>query len=288
MMPYLSPLINFYGSRADHDEVIYIAQPRFFRNHLGFRFENKIHEWLNLSAAYEQERVGFLDLEIYHYGYMDSQVAAKQKFSRNVKMLLEELKKDKSHAWTHYYLAAEYNRRKEYGKAFEHINQSIRLFLNEGVIPPPSMLYSLKYSILIETGSFDGAWPGIKSAVKMFPDYVDLKFYMGVILYYKKMYREALACFKECLQMGETKINYLSIRGLGSFRAWYYAGLCQEELRNYDEAFAAYLQAVNTAGNFAPAREALVDLINKQPLSFAEHIKRLKPEFIELLLNVLK
>jgi tetratricopeptide (TPR) repeat protein len=62
------------------------------------------------------------------------------------------------------------------------------------------MLYSLKYSILIETDSWEGAWPGIKSAVKMFPDYVDLTFYMGVILYHKKMFKEALACFQKCIE----------------------------------------------------------------------------------------
>lgn len=226
------PLINFYGEKVDHDQVAKIAQPRFFRNHMGFRFENKIHEWMNISSAYEKERVGFLNLEIYHYGYLNAIIENKQKFRRNVNMLLRELKEEKSHAWTHYYLATEYYRNQEYLKAFEHVNQSIIQFINEGMIPPPSMLYSLKYSILIETGSFEGAWPGIKSAVTMFPDYVDLKFYMGVILYHQQMYREALACFRECLEMGEDNLNYLTIKGAGSFRARAFIDLCQEQMEN--------------------------------------------------------
>lgn len=276
------PLINFYGEKVDHDQVVQIAQPRLFRNYMGFRFENKIHEWLNLSFAYEQDRVGFLDLKIYHYGYMNAQVDNKQKFNRNVSLLLHELEEEKNHAWTHYYLAAEYYRRNEFKKAFEHINQSITLFINDGIIPPPSMLYSLKYSILMETRSWEGAWPGIKSAVKMFPDYVDLKFYMGVILYYKKMYQEALACFQECLELGENNLNYLSTRGLGSFRAWFYIGLCFEDLKNQEEAFLAYLKALMVSNNFMPAREALIKLIDTHP-TLAERIKYLKPEFKELL-----
>ncbi|MEN6350455.1 MAG: glycosyltransferase [Syntrophomonas sp.] len=272
------PLVNYYGEKIDHDQVVQIAQPRFFRNHMGFRFENKIHEWLNISSAYEQERVGFLDLEIYHYGYVNSQIEGKQKFNRNVNLLLQELKEEKSHAWTHYYLATEYSRRKKFKKAFEHVNQSILLFIDEGTIPPPSMLYSLKYSILIETGSWDGAWPGIKSAVKMFPDYVDLKFYMGVILYNKHMYQEALDCFMECIQLGETRLNYLSIKGLGSFRAWYFAGLCLEELEKHNEAFTAYLKALIISKSFTQAREALVKLINNQPEKFTELVDNLKPE----------
>ncbi len=86
------PIINFYGEKIDHDQVVQIGQPRLFRNHMGFRFENKVHEWLNLTSAYEQDRVGFLDLKIYHYGYMNSQVDNKQKFNRNVNLLLQELK----------------------------------------------------------------------------------------------------------------------------------------------------------------------------------------------------
>jgi len=79
------PIINFYGEKLNHDEIAQIAQPRFFRNHMGFRFENKIHEWLNISSAYDQKRVGFLDLKIYHYGYLNILVENKQKFSRNVR-----------------------------------------------------------------------------------------------------------------------------------------------------------------------------------------------------------
>lgn len=259
------PLINFFGDHVDFDQVAQIAQPRIFRNHRGFQFENKIHEWLNISSAYEKERVGFIDLKIYHYGYMDSVVADKQKYNRNVNLLLQELKEDKDHAWTHYYLAAEYYRRRKFKEAFEHVNQSIFLFLSSQMIPPPSMLYSLKYSILIETGSWEGAWPGIKSAVQMFPDYVDLKFYMGVILYYKKQYEEALTCFKECIQLGEDNLNYLSVKGLGSFRAWHFIGQCLEELNEEEKAILAYQEALKFSNGFTPASEALDKLRIRKP-----------------------
>lgn len=259
------PLVNFFGKTVDHDQVVQIAQPRLFKNHLGFRFENQIHEWLNISSAYAQNRVGFLDLVIYHYGYMDPLVENKQKSERNVNLLLQDLKEDKDHAWTHYYLAGEYYRRRKFTDAFEHVNRSIILFLQNGIIPPPSMLYSLKYSILIETGSWEGAWPGIKSAVKMFPDYVDLTFYMGVILYHKKMFKEALACFQKCIEMGEENLNYLCVKGLGSFRAWHFLGLCYEALQNIQEALSAYQKALVAAPGFAPASESMSKLLEQHP-----------------------
>ena len=50
------PLINYFGEEVNLDEYAQIAQPRMFRNDKGFRFENKIHEWLNISSAYEKGR----------------------------------------------------------------------------------------------------------------------------------------------------------------------------------------------------------------------------------------
>lgn len=276
------PLINYFGDGIDSNEAVVIGQPRLFRNHMGFRFESRIHEWLDLSAAYPQNRVGFLDIKIHHYGYTDASVENKRKYDRNVGMLLNELKENDSQAWIHYYLAAEYHRRKEYQKAFDHVNRAIRLFIDEGLIPPPSMLYSLKYSILIETASWDGAWPGIRSAVKMFPDYVDLKFFMGVILYYKQMYQEALTCFQECLAMGENNLNYLSIKGLGSFRAWHFAGLCHEKLARPEQAFLAFIQALSVSERFPAAREALAKLLSSQPDAFLDRARnQLEPEELD-------
>lgn len=266
------PLINFYGDQVNLDEVAQIAQPRIFRNHKGFRFENKIHEWLNLSKAYEEDRVGFIDLKVYHYGYMNARIEDKQKYKRNVNLLLKELEEDTDNPWTRYYLATEHYRRRNLKEAFEQVNESIRQFLKKGIIPPPSMLYSLKYSILIETGSWEGAWPGIESAVKMFPDYVDLIFYRGVILYFKKMPLEALNSFEECIRLGETNLNYLSLKGLGSFRAWYYKGLCLEELKREEEAAFAYLQAINGSNHFTAANEALVKLIHNHSKTFLDEI----------------
>jgi len=151
------------------------------------------------------------------------------------------------------------------------------------------MLYSLKYSILIKTGSWEGAWPSIESAVKMFPDYVDLKFYMGVILYYKQMYQEALACFTECIELGDNNLNYLTTKGLGSFNAWFYKGLCWEGLKNEAEAILAYLNALMTSNNFSSANESLTRLINIQPVASLEplinNLDNAKADYLRALLT---
>jgi glycosyltransferase involved in cell wall biosynthesis len=100
------PLVNIFGKTVDHDQVVQIAQPRLFKNHLGFRFENQIHEWLNILPTHSdscQNRGGFLVLSstLRLYGPLGGK---HQKSERNVNLLLQDLKKIKDHACTHYYL----------------------------------------------------------------------------------------------------------------------------------------------------------------------------------------
>ena len=93
---------------------------------------------------------------------------------------------------------------------------------------------------MLETNSLEGAWPGIEKAILLYPDYVDLHFYMGFILYRMENYAEALQAFEKCLELGDHHTKYFVLKGMGSFKAWRYKGLCLEQLGKMDEAQEAY------------------------------------------------
>src|SRR5699024_4287114 len=99
------------------------------------------------------------------------------------------------------------------------------LFLKEKIYPP-SLLYKLKYEILIKTKNWNGAWPSIEKALEMYPDYVDLHYYKGIILMKLNKFKEALASFEKCLEIGDEKSDYLVLNGVGSFKAQKYYDLC--------------------------------------------------------------
>lgn len=255
-------LINYFGDKVDKDKTTDLAHNRLFRNHKGFQFFGKIHEWLGATenTEFNPKRKGYLDLKLYHYGYLDDVIKNKDKYNRNLKMLEKELEENPSHAnWIHYYLATEHYRVGNYELAFQHVNFAIYQFLIHEMLPP-SMLYKLKYAILIGTGSWDGAWPGIKRAVELYPDYVDLKFYMGIILFQKEMIQEALEAFEQCIAMGEDNLRHLILKGVGSFYAWYHKGQCLEKLSQYQEAANCYVTALQLSPTFTTAKEALVKL----------------------------
>ncbi|MEI4828201.1 glycosyltransferase family 2 protein [Bacillus sp. FJAT-53711] len=266
-------LINYYGDRPDPNKTFDIAHTRLFQNHKGFKFTNSIHEMLNanevLTSSDDNQSIKVVPIKVYHYGYLDSVNKSKKKFERNFNMLTDELEQKNRDPWIDYHIASEYYRVEQYDKAFNHVNRSIVGFLQQ-LKTPPSLLYRLKYSILIGSGSIEGAWPGIERAISLYPDYVDLHFYKGLILYIKESYIEALEVFEHCLEMGEGNLHHLTLKGVGSFQALYYKGCCLEKLGQIEATAQAYALAANLSRTFSLPISALRKLVIKHQDIFGE------------------
>ncbi|WP_028778806.1 glycosyltransferase [Shimazuella kribbensis] len=234
-------LINYYGSYPTHpDHAFLINHHRLFRNHMGFRFKNRIHEQLNV-----QEVIGDVDhcvtlpVRVYHYGYLDNITRQKDKHKRNTYILEMMKQEDNRDPWIDYHLASEYYREQEHTKAFPYINEAILKFIHKQQTPP-SLLYKLKYEILVTLKYFDGAWPAIDKAIALYPDYVDLQFYKGLIFLGKEKYKEAIEVFQHCLTLGENNLHHLTLKGVGSFQAWFHIGQCYKKLNQREEATLAF------------------------------------------------
>lgn len=230
------PILNYYGESSKINEKDYylLYQPRLFQNFLGFTFENRLHESLKFPKGFSKNDIQKVNIPIHHYGYTKDIVKGKNKSARNLSILKDELSNPDHSPWIEYHLASELYRLKQYETAFRFVNQSIMLFLKEKIYPP-SLLYKLKYDILITTENWTGAWPSIDKALELYPDYVDLHYYKGIVLLKLNKYKEALATFKTCLELGDTESDYLVLNGVGSFKAQKYYTLCQQRLKESNE-----------------------------------------------------
>lgn len=230
------PVFNYYGesTKINKDNYYLLYQPRLFQNFLNITFENRIHETLKFPAGFSKDNVQKENIPIHHYGYTEDIIHKKNKSMRNILILKDELSLPDHSPWIEYHLASELYRLKKYEPAFQFVNQSIMLFLKEEVYPP-SPLYQLKYEILVTTKNWAGAWPGIEKAIELYPDYVDLYYYQGIILRGLNKYEEALASFDKCLEIGDSRSDHLVLNGTGSFKAEKYRNLCRQSLGKMDE-----------------------------------------------------
>ncbi len=259
------PIINYFGSApADPNRSYLAAQHRVFRNGAGLRFAGAIHEQLQVGHLPDDAlELRQLPARIHHYGYMDAITVQKNKHQRNVSLLEREKIGEDYNPWVDYHLASEYYRVGQYEAAFENLNTSIRRFVESGKLPP-SLIYKMKYDILLALGSIGTAEQGIEKAIQLYPDYTDLHYYRGLILFMKERYRDAETAFRHCLELGEQRLPYLILKGVGSFHALYLIGRCRESVGDRDGARIHYRKSLELYPEYGEALERLGGLDTDQ------------------------
>lgn len=250
---------HYYGDCAEEENLCHTSSAlRLFKNENNVRFEGKIHEAVCTDKS--NLRISNIinpDIHIVHYGYMRSYMERKK--NRNLSILLSEKETNRDNPWIYYHLSAEYYQLKDYRTSYEYINRAVIEFLAQNIMPP-SLVYKLKYDILISTEKFETVCNSIEKAIELYSDYVDLYFYKGKAQFECKKYEEAIETFSYCLSIGDKSLKYLTLLGTGSFLALYYLGLCYKEKKMYPQAAKAYKQALAYYPKFNLAEERLTDI----------------------------
>ena len=83
---------------------------------------------------------------------------------------------------------------------------------------PPSLLYYLKYTILLELKRYEEAEQGIEKVLKLYPDYSNLHYYK--VLYHLEKYRAAIKAFENGTQVEGENADHLILKGAADFRAF--------------------------------------------------------------------
>ncbi len=237
-------VINFYGTMPPQTSKSHMmTQYRLFRNDEKLRFINTIHEQLDITVLNPTaQAIRDLPIDLLHYGYLDEYVEKKNKGARNLKLLEKEAEQENYNPWIDYHIASEKYRVKDYEGTLASINIAIRRFVESGK-KPPSLIYKLKYAMLMEAGSYETANKGIDLAIQLYPDYVDLHYYKGLLQLNTRNFTEAIATFQHCLQLNDTAVPYLVTAGTGSFLANYYLSHCYKELGQVELAEEAERKA---------------------------------------------
>ncbi|CAM4458137.1 tetratricopeptide repeat-containing glycosyltransferase family 2 protein [Paenibacillus typhae] len=234
---------------------------RMFRNRPQYRFSGIIHEQI-AAAIVEATPAAAMHLStvsVHHYGYADGVVAKKDKISRNLSLLKEQLRLNPRDAFHQFNTAVEYMRLGDYTQALEHI----RLSLAEAE-PDTSFIHLLyKYEVRcrIMSGDQPGALDACIRGCTLFPDYPDLHHIKGVLLLQAGAFAAARQAFRQALEIGVSPPGYHTESGLGTYLTYAALGQLCQETGEAGEAMACYTRAAQLHPAPAPLLVRLVRIM---------------------------
>ncbi|WP_339220141.1 glycosyltransferase [Paenibacillus sp. FSL H8-0332] len=216
---------------------------RMFKNRPNYRFSGIIHEQIAAVIVQETPEAAMHmgTVIVHHYGYADGVVERKDKISRNLGLLKQQLEQSPGDAFQHFNLAVEYMRLNDYGQALEHIGTSLKLA--EPGTSYVHLLYKYKVRCLAVTGDYPGALEACGQGSTLFPDYPDLHHLKGALLLQVSALAEAKTALCRTLEIGASPPLYHTESGLGTYLTHTLLGQVCQQIGEAHEAAACFTRA---------------------------------------------
>ncbi|HBV85547.1 MAG TPA: glycosyl transferase family 2 [Desulfosporosinus sp.] len=269
-------IINYLGKEGWIETVPDLVF-RLFRNKREYRFHGAIHEQIadvilqkNPKACYQIAE----NLTIIHHGYLDEVIKEKDKKSRNLRLIEQELEINPTNRLLQYHYGVELFRAERYSEA-------ARVFIQSATDIDPNTIYLpklIRYIVMAQqsSGQPQEALNTAALGLRLFPDYADLYFYTGLILLDLKRYSPARKAFLQALTMPEQPPQYASFGGVRGFRSYYYLAQIAEAFLDEEEALKYYLFSLRDNAHFTHALEHLVHILKptKEPTYTMECLEK--------------
>ncbi|WP_169738603.1 TPR domain-containing glycosyltransferase [Desulfofalx alkaliphila] len=286
---YFFNIINFTsdtpgGQRIKHTNL------RLFKNRPQYRFKGALHEQIIPSILEFNPNAKLLgtDITIIHHGYKNKDIELKDKNTRNLNILKNQLNKDAENVFLRYNFAVSLLRNKQLEEAINEFEKIYKkLDLKAGYTPTVFRNYAV---CLLERNLPQRALEVLDDGIRLFPDYTDLHYLKGQCL--EKLNRITMAqkCYLRCLEIGEANSKYVSTEGIGGFCPLRNLGNMMKKSGHHQLALMYYQRAYQSNPEH---RQTLFDLgqalkkVLKEPLKIRAYIKdKIKVTNIEQLINL--
>ncbi len=231
---------------------------RLFKNRIGLHYSGKIHEHLNIEDPTLNLSHEFGDVLLHHIGYKDDIVFEKGKHERNLKILLEEVKKNPT-GYNLYNLGNQYKSNQQYNEALKEYKKAFPLSKDRLYVT--YLLYNM-VDCLRNLGRYEEALNVIGAAIESFPNHTDFYFMQGRIYEEMHYYKDAEKAYKKCIELGEVKLVQ-TLDGVGSFLSYVRLGNIYMELGNNLSAFDMAIAALKSNKYHMPALRMYLELLNR-------------------------
>lgn len=249
---YFFETISYVGEKPGVD-VLKNMNLRLLRNGKGYYYSNPIHEQIysNIKAINPQAKIVNETVKVYHYGYLNKNIADHDKRVRNITLLEKELEEKPGFPFALFNLGSEYQALGDNIKAISYFEDAYRKFNpKEGF---SSHLILKMSNCYLALGRLDDAEQICKDGLKLFPKFTDLEYMRGLAQNAAGRQLSAINHFQNCLKMGEAPSVLNVIIGAGTFRAGFMLGEMYYTLEEYALAAESYLSCLSMNTHFTAA-----------------------------------
>ncbi|NMI03905.1 glycosyltransferase [Paenibacillus sp. SZ31] len=241
---------------------------RMFRNHVDFKYENRLHEHLNILESNNKYVSDMSVSTIQHLGYMDEEILEEKKYKRNLPLMKLEVIENPT-AYNLFNMGKTYFGMNEFKKAVPYFQQSYSLAKDKVYIP--ELLTKLAFA-LNENGQIDDAISILNDATAIFPLETEMKYILGIIFGSNGYLIDAEKCFLNCLDLGDQGTTITE--GSGSYMAYLQLSDVYEKTNQLDKSYNARIKAMEIKGDSAHVLQDYLQFTLKinQPLDDIKQI----------------
>jgi tetratricopeptide (TPR) repeat protein len=193
---------------------------RVFRNRPQYRFEGRLHEQIAQHLpAYAAGRLEQSSVRIDHYGYLGAVRDAKEKSRRNLELLKAQQAESAPSGFMHFNLGTEYAVLGAHDRAlaeFERAWSLVRTGGEEANDYVPALMQRL-VTALRQCNAPQESINRARDGLERFPGFTDLVFAQALASMSLGREDDAIAYWKQCIEMGDAPARYLATTGVGTY-----------------------------------------------------------------------
>lgn len=257
---YFFETVSYLGD-APGLEMMNNLNPRLIKNRKGYFFSNSIHEqiWSNILTVNPSAKILVKDIKVYHYGYLNKNIAAQNKRARNINLLMNELNNSPNYGFTLFNLGNEFFAMSENLKALEFYEKSYQCF--DTCQGYSSKLVFKLANCYVTLGRYEDALRIISEGMACYPLFTDLEYIRAFIYYSIGNPTLAVKHLEKCIEMGESPSSLNIVIGAGTYRSYLMLGEIYHKLEDYDSAEMNLKKALECSQAYTPALLKLVEVL---------------------------
>ncbi|WP_191800490.1 glycosyltransferase [Paenibacillus gallinarum] len=247
-----------YGGAFTHGAV------RLFTNSRNLKYENRLHEHLNIINEQYNFTGGEGKTIIHHTGYTNETMNQKDKIKRNLSLMLKEVEENPN-AYNTFNMGKTYMLAGEYEKAIIYLKKAYPLSGNQVFMP--ELLCKLAYC-LGQLQKYGDALNIINDAVIIYPNDTEMRYIQGVLFMDTGYNKDAEETFKKCLEFGDRGMTVTE--GSGGYLAYYRLAELYEKQNNIQKSFDAIVEVIKRKKEYVPGIKKYFEIATKLNASVIE------------------